>query len=553
MNTETQSERESMQVDVVIVGAGPAGLSAACKLMQLARDNQTELSVVVLEKGSEVGAHILSGAVFEPRALDELFPDWQTLNAPLDTKVTRDQMAFLRNQKSAVMMPHALVPKPMRNDGNYIISLGALCRWLGEQAEALGVQIFPGFAASEILYDADGASILGVATGDMGLDANGKRKSTFEAGMELHARTTIFAEGCRGHLGKQLIEKFNLDSISQTQHYALGIKELWQIDAAHHQPGLVVHGAGWPLSAGGASGGSFLYHFGKNLISLGLITDLSYDNPHLSPFDELQRLKHHPLFKKHLHGGQRIAYGARAITKGGLNALPQMHLPNALLIGCDAGTLNFSKIKGSHTAMKSGMLAAETVFDFLAGNASLDTYQQRFNDSWLHEELHRSRNFGAAMHKFGVWLGGAYNYIDQNWCRGKLPLRLTDPVADHQTLKPASECKPIDYPKPDGKLSFDKTSSVYLSNTNHEEDQPVHLKLANPTNAVAVNYTRYAAVDEKFCPAGVYEYPPSDGAPQLRINAQNCVHCKTCDIKDPGGNITWVCPEGGGGPNYLNM
>ncbi len=561
MPNETPPERETMEVDVVIVGAGPAGLSAACRLMQLAGESGRELSVVVLEKGSEVGAHILSGAVFEPRALDELFPDWRQRGAPLNTPVAADRVYLLRNAEKALGMPHWMVPKPMRNEGNYIVSLGEVCRWLGQQAEALGVEIFPGFAAGEVLYLADGG-IKGVATGEMGRGADGERKTSFEPGMELHARVTIFAEGCRGHLGKQLIEKFGLDNRSQTQHYGIGIKELWQIDRQKHQPGLVVHGAGWPLSENGASGGSFLYHLGENLVSLGLITDLSYQNPHLSPFDELQRLKHHPLFRQYLEGGERIAYGARAITKGGLNALPEMVLPNGLLIGCNAGTLNFSKIKGSHTAMKSGLLAAETVFEALTNGgvegASLDSYRQRFNDSWLHRELHRSRNFGAALHKFGVWMGGAYNYVDQNFFNGKLAFKLTDPVADHEALRPASDFAPIPYPKPDGKISFDKTSSVYLSNTNHEEDQPVHLRLTRPADAVEVNFKTYAGPEARFCPAGVYEFlggdtGGDDGQPEFRINAQNCVHCKTCDIKDPTTNITWVSPEGGGGPNYVNM
>ena len=561
MPNETPPEREAMEVDVVIVGAGPAGLSAACRLMQLAGESGRELSVVVLEKGSEVGAHILSGAVFEPRALDELFPDWRQRGAPLNTPVAADRVYLLRSAEKALGMPHWMVPKPMRNEGNYIVSLGEVCRWLGQQAEALGVEIFPGFPASEVLYLADGG-IKGVATGEMGRGADGERKASFEPGMELHARVTIFAEGCRGHLGKQLIEKFGLDNRSQTQHYGIGIKELWQIDPQKHQPGLVVHGAGWPLSQNGASGGSFLYHLGENLVSLGLITDLSYQNPHLSPFDELQRLKHHPLFRQYLEGGERIAYGARAITKGGLNALPEMVLPNGLLIGCNAGTLNFSKIKGSHTAMKSGLLAAETVFEALTNDsvegASLDSYRQRFNDSWLHRELHRSRNFGAALHKFGVWMGGAYNYVDQNFFNGKLAFKLTDPVADHEALRPASDFAPISYPKPDGKISFDKTSSVYLSNTNHEEDQPVHLRLTRPADAVEVNFKTYAGPEARFCPAGVYEFlggdtGNDDGQPEFRINAQNCVHCKTCDIKDPTTNITWVSPEGGGGPNYVNM
>ena len=556
-STDAASERESMEVDAVIVGAGPAGLSAACRLMQLAREKSRELSVVVLEKGSEVGAHILSGAVFEPRALEELFPDWRARGAPLHTEVARDRMFFFRGAEKAMEMPHWMVPKPMRNHGNYIISLGLLCRWLAKQAEELGVEIFPGFPASEVLYHPDGR-IRGVATGEMGRGANGARKASFEPGMELHARAVIFAEGCRGHLGKQLITKFGLDEGRDPQHYAIGIKELWRVDAAKHEPGLVVHGAGWPLAENGASGGSFLYHYGENLVSLGLITDLNYRNPHLSPFDEMQRLKHHPVFRQYLEGGERIAYGARAITKGGLRALPKMTLPNALLAGCDAGTLNFSKIKGSHTAMKSGMLAAESVFAMLAnGDGALDGFEKSFRDSWLHAELRKSRNFGAALHKFGVWLGGAYNYLDQNWFGGRLPFALRDPRADHDAFLPAEKCAPIDYPKPDGKISFDKNSSVFLSATNHEEDQPAHLQLARPDDALAVNWARYAGPEARFCPAGVYEFVGGEGddgaQPAFRINAQNCVHCKTCDIKDPGGNITWVSPEGGGGPNYAEM
>ena len=550
--TEQLLERESMEVDVVIVGAGPAGLSAACRLMQLAEQQEKELSVVILEKGSEVGAHILSGALFEPRALNELFPDWKEREAPLHTEVKKDRVLMFRNSNKALNLPLWMVPAPMHNDGNYIISLGELCRWLAEQAEGMGVEIFPGFPASEILFHEDG-SVKGVATGEMGRSLTGETRSSWEPGMELHARVTLFAEGCRGHLGKQLIERFDLAANAQTQHYGIGIKELWKINSDKHQPGLVVHGAGWPLAEHGASGGSFLYHLGDNLVSMGLITDLSYDNPWLSPFDELQRFKHHPEIRQYLEGGERIAYGARAITKGGFNALPRMHMPNALLVGCDAGTLNFSKIKGSHTAMKSGMIAAEAVYHSLHGDGSLEDYQTRFRDSWLYQELYRSRNFGAAIHKLGNWLGGTYNFIDQNLFAGRLPFRITDPVADHETLKPASDCTPIEYPKPDGVLSFDKTSSVYLSNTNHEEDQPVHLQLSEHNLAVETNYRIYAGPEQRFCPAGVYEFINTETQPELQINAQNCVHCKTCDIKDPTKNINWVTPEGAGGPNYAAM
>lgn len=550
--TQELPERESMEVDVVVVGAGPAGLATACRLMQLATENGRELSVVVLEKGSEVGAHILSGALFEPRALNELFPDWKDMEAPLNTPVTRDQVYLFKNASRASRMPLWMVPKPMHNEGNYIISLGELCRWLAQQAENLGVEIYPGFPASEVLYHEDG-SIKGVATGEMGRGADGQPKDSYEPGMELHAAVTVFAEGCRGHLGKELIRKFELDRSAQTQHYGIGIKELWKIDSSRHEAGLVVHGGGWPLSEHGASGGSFLYHLGDDLVSMGLITDLGYANPYISPFDELQRFKHHPVIRQYLEGGERIAYGARAITKGGLNALPKMTLPNALLIGCDAGTLNFSKIKGSHTAMKSGLLAAESVFRFLQGESALDDFEHHFKSSWLYQELHRSRNFGAALHKFGVWMGGAYNYMDQNWFSGKMPFKLSDPVPDHESLQEAERFQPIDYPKPDGVLSFDKTSSVFLSSTNHEEDQPVHLCLAEPSRAVEWNLSRYAGPEERFCPAGVYEFVDEDGSKRLQINAQNCVHCKTCDIKDPTGNINWVTPEGAGGPNYANM
>ena len=551
-------ERESMEFDVVVVGGGPAGLSAACRLMQLAGEAGHELSVVVLEKGSEVGAHILSGAVIEPRALDELFPDWKAQGAPLLTPVSDDEVYFLKSAEKAVKVPNALVPKPMHNTGNYVVSLGNVTRWLGEQAEALGVEIFPGFPAAELIYNDDG-SVAGVVTGDMGIGADGQPKDGFEPGMELRAKYTLFAEGCRGHLGKQLIAKFALDADVDPQHYGIGIKELWEIDPAKHRPGLVVHGAGWPLAETGSSGGFFLYHLEENQAVVGLITDLNYSNPHLSPFDEFQRMKHHPLLAAHLEGGKRVSYGARAIAKGGLNALPRMTLPGALLLGCDAGTLNFSKIKGTHTAMKSGLVAAETVFEALRagdeGGQELTAFGEAFRSSWAWDELHRSRNFGPALHKWGPYLGGAFNFVDQNWFGGRLPFTLHDTSEDHRALDTAATRQPLEYPKPDGKLSFDKLSSVFISNTNHEEDQPVHLRLADPELPVRVNLMLYDAPEQRYCPAGVYEIVREDDGsdPRLQINAQNCVHCKTCDIKDPSQNITWVTPEGGGGPNYPNM
>jgi electron-transferring-flavoprotein dehydrogenase len=549
-------DRESMEVDVVIVGAGPAGLATACRLMQLSSENEHTVSVVVLEKGSEVGAHILSGAVIETTALDELFPDWLSMGAPLETPVSRDEIYFYRNAQKALRWPNSFAPLPMHNHGNYIGSLGRLTRWLGEQAENLGVEIYPGFSAGEVLIDEENR-VVGVATGDMGIAANGTRKKTFEPGMELRAKYTVFAEGSRGHLGKEMIHKYRLDENLTPQHFGIGLKELWEIEDVKHQPGLVVHGAGWPLSESKTSGGSFLYHFEDRLVTLGLIVDLSYTNPHLSPFDELQRYKTHPSIKEFLKGGKRIGYGARAITKGGINSLPKMSMPGALLIGCDAGTLNFSKIKGTHTAMKSGMVAAETLFEALRndyrGGRDLTEYHSAFQDSWAYSELCTSRNFGPALHRFGTYLGGAFNFIDQNWFRGRLPFTLKDRSEDHANLSQVGKSKPIDYPKPDGEFTFDKNSSVFLTNTHHEEDQPAHLRLSDPSLPLNTNLPHWGEPAQLYCPAGVYEIVEDSAGQRFQINAQNCIHCKTCDIKDPSQNITWVTPEGGGGPNYAAM
>ncbi|MDO6459691.1 electron transfer flavoprotein-ubiquinone oxidoreductase [Granulosicoccaceae sp. 1_MG-2023] len=549
-------EPETMEFDVLIVGGGPAGLSAACRLKQLAAAAGEELSVCVVEKGSEIGAHILAGTVFEPSALAALFPDWQERGAPLQTPVSRDEILLLRDSETASRLPNLLVPKNMHNHGNYVISLGNLCRWLAEQAEALGVEIYPGFTAARTIIE--DACVKGVLTGEMGVARDGSHKPGYVPAMALRAPYTLFTEGCRGHLGKQLIAQFKLDEGRDPQHYGIGIKELWDIDPALHEPGLVVHTTGWPLNENDATGGGFLYHAQNNQVYVGLITDLSYSNPHLSPFDEFQRLKHHPRISRYLAGGKRVAYGARALSKGGFNALPKMSFPGGLLLGCDAGTLNSSKIKGSHTAMASGMLGAEAVFEALGNGlkgAEISDFAQRFQASALYRELYAERNFGPAMHKFGNYIGGAIAFFEQNILRGSLPFTLHDRLADHASLKPAAECSRIDYPKPDNRLSFDRLSSVFLSNTNHSEDQPVHLRLSDPQLPITVNLPIYDEPAQRYCPAGVYEVTAADdgSGKQLQINAQNCVHCKTCDIKDPSQNITWVTPEGGDGPNYPNM
>jgi len=553
-------EREYMEFDVVIVGAGPAGLSAACRLKQKAAEAGKEISVCVVEKGSEVGAHILSGAVFEPRALNELFPDWKELGAPLNTPVVRDDIYVLRSSDTSTKVPDFFVPKTMHNEGNYIISLGNLCRWLAQQAENLGVEVYPGFAAQEALFDENGV-VRGIITGDLGVDREGKPKDgVYTPGMELRGKYTLFAEGCRGHIGKQLIQRFKLDSDADAQHYGIGLKEIWEIDPAKHQPGLVVHTAGWPLDimSNENTGGSFLYHLENNQVVVGLIVDLSYSNTFLSPFDEFQRLKHHPVLAQYLEGGKRISYGARALAKGGINSLPKMVFKGGALIGCDLGTMNVAKIKGSHTAMKSGMLAADAVAERLfaesEGGDELTNYVDSFKASWLYEELFASRNFGPAMHKFGPIIGAGFNWFDQNILGGKMPFTLHDTKPDYACLKLAKDCQKIDYPKPDGKLSFDKLSSVFISGTNHEEEQPCHLKLKDPSIPIGTNLPLYDEPAQRYCPAGVYEViTQEDGEKRFQINAQNCVHCKTCDIKDPSQNITWVTPEGAGGPTYPNM
>ncbi len=548
------TQREAMEYDVVIVGAGPAGLAAAIRLKQLAQERGTDIGVCVLEKGSEVGAHILSGAVMDPRALTELIPDWKEKGAPLNAPVSEDRFLFL-TAGGSYKVPNFLLPGCFQNHGNYVVSLGNVCRWLGQQAEALGVEIFPGFAAAEVLYRDDG-SVKGVATGDMGITKDGKPGPNYQAGMELHAKYTLFAEGCRGNLGKLLQERFRLRDGRDPQVYGIGLKELWEIKPEKHQTGLVVHTAGWPLD-GATYGGSFLYHLEDNLVAVGFVVGLGYTNPYLSPYEEFQRYKTHPAIRPFLEGGKRLVYGARAITAGGLQSLPKLTFPGGALIGDDAGFLNASRIKGSHAAIKSGMLAAEAAADALAAGRSSDEladYPERFRGSWLHTELHKARNFKPWMSK-GLATGTLMVGVDQVLLGGRAPWTLHHQHADNETLQKKIEAAPIAYPKPDGVLTFDRLSSVFISNTNHTEDQPAHLTLKDASVPVNVNLALYDAPEQRYCPAGVYEIVRDDSGanPRLQINAQNCVHCKTCDIKDPTQNIVWVVPEGGGGPNYPNM
>lgn len=545
------NERESMEFDVVIVGAGPAGLAAACRLMQL----DENLSVVVVEKGSEIGAHILSGNVFEPTGLNELFPDWQDKAAPVKTAVTGDRVHYLTSEKGAMPVPGLFLPRPMHNHGNYIISLGQLCQWMGEQAEAMGVNVFPGFAASEVLYDDDGR-VRGVATSDMGVGKDGEKKTSFQAGYELLGKYTIFAEGVRGNLSEQLMQTFDLRADADPQHYGIGFKEVWEIAPELHEEGLVVHTAGWPLDTH-TEGGGFLYHAANNKVFAGFIIALNYKNPHMSPFEEFQRWKLHPKIRCYLEEGKRIAYGARAVNKGGMQSLPKLAFPGGMLVGCGAGFLNGVKIKGAHTAIKTGMLAAESVQKALASGAddasTMIEFEENVRASWAYKELQKGRNFGPGLHKLGTFWGAAFAFIDQNIFFGNLPFTWRNKDPDHESLAKASDAKPIDYPKPDGKLTFDRLSSVFLSSTNHEEDQPSHLKLKDDSIPVSFNLPNYDEPAQRYCPAGVYEIVEEGGEKIFQISAANCVHCKTCDIKDPKQNIVWTVPEGGGGPNYSNM
>lgn len=553
---EPEIERESMEFDIIIVGGGPAGLSAAIRLRQLAiAAGNDEFMVAVVEKGSEFGAHILSGAVMEPRALDELIPDWKAKGAPLNVPVIEDRVYMLGSATKSTKLMDSIIPASMHNEGNYIASLGNVVRWLAVQAEELEVMMFPGFPAADILYNNDG-SVKGVLTGDMGVAASGDAKPSFEPGYELLAKYTIFAEGSRGHLGKRLISRFNLDKDCDPQHYAIGIKELWDIDPEKHEQGVVMHGSGWPLSDTGSSGGWWLYFDENNQVSFGVVIDLSYSNPYMSPFDEMQRLKLHPVIRNVLEGGKRLSYGARSLTKGGLNSLPKFTFPGGVLVGDDAGFLNSAKIKGTHTSIKSGMLAAEAIFEALQADRQHDevvTYTTMYKESWLYQDNYEARNFAPAMHRMGQWMGGAFNFIEQNLLGGKMPLTIHDNLNDYDQLERADHAYQPEYPKPDGKLTFDKLSSVFISNTNHTEDQPTHLKMTDTTVPISINLPLYAEPARLFCPAGVYEVVKDAEGARFVINAQNCVHCKTCDIKDPSQNITWVTPEGGGGPNYPNM
>ena len=555
---EQYGPREAMEYDVVIVGGGPAGLSAAIRLKQLAAEKGQEVSVCVLEKGGELGAHILSGAIMDPRALNELIPNWKELGAPLHTPVTEDRILFLTESK-AYQTPGFAVPACFENHGNYVISLGNVVRWLGQQAEALGVEIFPGFAAAEVLYN-DNGSVKGVATGNMGVKRDGTPGADFQIGMELHGKYTLFAEGSRGHLGKQLMAKYDLNKGKDPQSYSIGIKELWEIDPAKHKPGLVIHTTGWPLKHD-TYGGSFLYHMENNQVVVGYVIGLSYENPYLSPYEEFQRYKTHPEIRTFFEGAKRISYGARAITAGGLQALPKLVFPGGALVGCEAGYMNVSRIKGSHAAIKTGMLAAEAAFDALVAGRQhdeLSAYPKAFENSWLHAELNKSRNFKAWFKK-GLTMATVMNGVEQFVLKGNIPWTLHRDKPDYASLKPAAECQPIHYPKPDGKLTFDRLSSVFISNTNHAEDQPIHLTLKDASVPVRINLAQFAGPEARYCPAGVYEFVPDEAqgagtnAQRLQINAQNCVHCKTCDIKDPTQNIVWTTPEGGGGPNYSGM
>ena len=542
-------EREHIDYDVVIVGAGPSGLSAACRLKQL----DPSISIVIVEKGSEVGAHILSGAVLEPTALNELFPDWKDQGAPVNTPVSQDKLYYFTRNK-AIRIPSFLAPKTMHNNGNFVISLGNLCRWLAQQAEKLGVDIFPGFSAAKILYT-DNGDVAGIITGDMGISTKNERKSSYTPGMEIRGKYTILSEGCRGHLGKEIIEKFSLDDHCDHQHYGLGIKELWSIPQDIHQPGLVIHSAGWPLNESDSNGGGFLYHIEGLQVMVGLITDLSYTNPFVNPYDEFQRYKHHRAISKYLKGGKRVSYGAKALAKGGIQSQPKMNFPGGILIGDNAGTLNNAKIKGIHCAMKSGMVAAESISESISSNnINLVSFSAKYKKSWAYKELILQRNFGPAQHKWGSILGSAYALIDINIFNGKLPWTLKDPKPDHTALELAKKSKIIDYMKPDNVISFDKLSSVFISNTNHEEDQPSHLILKDRDLPISYNLPAFNEPAQRYCPAGVYEVlTNNDGSKRFQVNSQNCVHCKTCDIKEPSQNINWIVPEGGGGPNYPNM